>query len=145
MYGLALIYGFLAATAALLAQVVLLFFIGMSLTLTPSLMLLIGAATLEESFRLLFLIQLAKVHPRATTVLHALGYWLGFVIAELSLLALTPTDLPEPLLIVKMALVHLVGTLALYCGLRYRREYPLAPLAALLFALLFHTLYNASL
>ncbi|MFA9262029.1 MAG: hypothetical protein ACEQSB_01570 [Undibacterium sp.] len=145
MYGLALIYGFLAAAAALLVQITASFFFGLSLTSSPSVILLVGAATLEEGARLIFLLQLAKRHPQATSFIHALFFGFGFIAAELSLLALSPTDLPEIKLVVRMALIHLLGTLLVYSGLRFRESLFFAPLAGLLSAILFHTLYNSSL
>ncbi|MFZ1626438.1 MAG: hypothetical protein WAT81_01370 [Candidatus Moraniibacteriota bacterium] len=145
MYGLALIYGFLAAAAALFAQIVALFFFDFSLTPSPSLTLLLGAATLEEGARLIFLLQLAKRHPQATSFIHALFFAFGFIAAELSLLALSPTDLPEIRLIVRMTLVHFLGNLLIYSGLRFRESFGFAPLIGLLGAILTHTLYNASL
>ena len=122
-----------------------LFFTGNTFSITPSVALLLGAAIVEESARLIFLIQLAKQHPRATSIFHAIFFALGFIVAELSLLALSPADLPDFSLVAKMALVHLLGTAILYMGLRYQKNAPLSPYVALFLAVLFHTLYNASL
>lgn len=145
MYGLAFIYGFLAAAAALLVQVVATFFFDFSLSTSPSVMILIGAATLEEGARLVFLLQLAKRYPQATALIHAFLFAFGFIAAELSLLALSISDLPEVWLIVRMALVHILGTLLIYGGLRFRESFTLAPFIGLLTAILAHTLYNNSL
>lgn len=145
MFGLALIYGFLAAAAALLIQIAVLFVSGLSFVASPSVLLLLGAAALEEVSRLVFLLQLAKHHPKATSLIHALFFGIGFIIAELSLLALTPTDLPAPALVSRMILVHLLGTFLIYAGLRFKNPYPLAPLVAVIIATLLHTLYNHSL
>lgn len=145
MFGLALIYGFLAAAAALLIQISGLFVFDLSFAASPSVLLLLGAAALEEGSRLVFLIQLAKHHPKATSLIHAFLFGIGFIIAELSLLALTPTDLPGPTLISRMILVHLLGTFLIYAGLRFRSPSPLAPLVAVIITTLLHTLYNHSL
>ncbi len=145
MYGLALIYGFLAAAAALLVQVVATFFLDFSITTSPSVMILLGAAALEEGARLIFLLQLAKRSPQATSFIHAFFFALGFIVAELSLLALSLSDLPEAKLIARMALVHLFGTALIYGGLRFRESFTFAPLIGLLAAILSHTLYNSSL
>ena len=145
MFGLALIYGFLAAAAALFVQVIFLYFTGATTLDSPSLLILLVAAMLEEGARLIFLLQLAKHHPNATSYIHALFFGIGFVIAELSLLALSPTDFPETILALQMVLVHLVGTAIIYCGIRFRNTFPFAPLAALAMAILFHTLYNVSI
>jgi|GEM_PF-5215451 len=145
MYGLALIHGFFAAAAAVLVQVIFLFFADSSFDVPPSVFLLLGAATLEEGSRLIFLIQLAKNSPRTTSFLHVLLFGLGFIAVEFSLLILSPSDLPGIGLIAQTALIHLFGTIALYTGLRFRKDFFFAPYFALLTAILFHTLYNASL
>lgn len=145
MFGLALIYGFLAATAALLVQVVALFVFDFSFTSSPSLGLFLAAAALEEGSRLVFLLQLAKHHPNATSLIHAFLFGIGFVVAEIALLALAPTDRPEIFLIARTALIHLLGTFIIYIGLRSKKTYPLAPLIAVILAILAHTLYNHSL
>jgi hypothetical protein len=77
---LALIFGFFAATAALLAQVFFSLFLTAPLTNAPSLILLVGAATLEEGAKLAFLVQLGKRTTSAITSLHALFF--GFIMRK---------------------------------------------------------------
>jgi hypothetical protein len=141
---LALIFGFFAATAALLAQVFFSLFLTAPLTNAPSLILLVGAATLEEGAKLAFLVQLGKRTTSAITSLHALFFGLGFVAVEVTLVTLTATTLNIPSL-GAMAGIHLLGTLIIYGGLRLRESYRLSPLIGLITAILMHTLYNSSL
>ena len=145
MLGLALIFGFLAASAALLAQVLLSIFITTPLTGAPSLTLLIGAATLEEGAKLIFLLQLGKRSFAPITFLSALVFGVGFVSAEIALLALSTPSLPDFFAYGSIILVQIAGTLIIYSGLRLRESFAFAPLFALLTAILIHTLYNSSL
>lgn len=145
MFGLALIYGFLAAAAALLLQVFGLVFLDTSFVMSLSVILLLSAATVEEAARLVFFLQLAKHHPTATSYIHAFFFGLGFIAAEFSLLALSATGLPAYPILIRLALIHLLGTFFVYIGIRLRDDYPFAPLIGLIIAILSHTLYNHSL
>ena len=142
---LALIFGFFAATAALLAQVFFSLFLTAPLTNAPSLILLVGAATLEEGAKLAFLLQLGKRSPDTLSWLHASLFGLGFVLAEIALVTLSSSALSEPTSLGAMAGIHLLGTLIIYSGLRLQESYSLSPLVGLLGAILVHTLYNSSL
>jgi RsiW-degrading membrane proteinase PrsW (M82 family) len=145
MYGLALIFGFLAASAALLFQVLVSIFISTPLIGAPSLPLLLGAAAIEEGAKLLFLVQLGRRSPETISLLHALVFGIGFVAAEIALLALSAKDLPELATLGSIAGVQIIGTLAIYGGLRLKENLPQSWLFGLLAAILLHTLYNSSL
>lgn len=145
MPGLALIFGFLAASAALLFQVLVSIFVPTPLISTPSLPLLIGAAAIEEGAKLLFLIQLGRRSIETITFPHALIFGIGFVAAEIALLTLSAKDLPGPLSLVSIAAVQIVGTLIIYGGLRLKEGLPMSWLFGLIGAILLHTLYNSSL
>ncbi len=142
---LAIIFGFFAATAALLAQVFFSIFVTTSLAGPHSLFILIGAAALEEGAKLAFLVQLGKRTTSAITWLHVLLFGLGFVFVEITLATLTATTSPNFPSLGVMAGIHLLTTLIIYTGLRLREHYPLSPLFGLIAAVLVHTLYNSSL
>lgn len=145
MTSLALIFGFLAASAALLFQVLASIFISTPLTGTPPLLLLIGAATIEEGMKLVFLIQLARRSIETITLPHVLIFGIGFVIAEIALVALSAKGLPELTVLGSIAAVQMIGTLVIYGGLRLKETLPQSWLFGLLAAILLHTLYNSSL
>lgn len=145
MSGLALIFGFLAATAALLVQVLASIFIAAPLTSAPTLTLLIGAALIEEGAKLVFLFQLERREGTPITPLPAVLFGTGFIAAEIALLTLSAAALPGFGAFGAIIVVHMVGTLAIAAGLRFRGNFPLSPLFALLAAILIHTLYNSSL
>lgn len=145
MHGLALIFGFLAASAALLLQVFASIFISAPLTGTPSLLILIGAATIEEGMKLLFLIQLGRRSIETIAFPHAFVFGIGFVIAEITLLAFSAKSLPALTALGSIAAIQMMGTLAIYGGLRLKESLPFSWLFGLLAAILLHTLYNSSL
>lgn len=145
MTGLALIFGFLAASAALLFQVLASIFISTPLTGTPPLLLLIGAATIEEAMKLIFLVQLGRRSIELITLPHAIIFGVGFVIAEIALVALTAKSLPALPVLGSIAAVQMIGTLAIYGSLRLKETLPQSWLFGLLAAILLHTLYNSSL
>lgn len=144
--GLALIFGFFAACAALVVQIFFSLLLSAPLMNSPSLALLIGAAGIEESAKLVFLIQLGRRSAQPVTLFTAFLFGIGFVAAELSLLAFSAVATPlTTLALVMIAAIHIFGAFLLYAGLRFRESFPLAPLIALLSAILMHTLYNSSL
>lgn len=143
--GLALIFGFLAASAALLFQVLASLFVSAPLAGSHSLILLIGAATIEEGAKLLFLIQLGRRTPGMITFVHVFLFGIGFVAAEIALLVLSAKDLPGFLSLVSIAAVQIAGTLIIYGGLRLKDNLPQSWLFGLIGAILLHTLYNSSL
>lgn len=145
MSGLAIIFGFFSATAALLAQVFLSMFVTTTPIGSPSLLILIGAATLEEGAKLVFLLQLGKRSPDTLSWLHASLFGLGFVSAEIALVMLSSSAPSEPTSLGAMAGIHLLGTLIIYSGLRLQESYSLSPLVCLIGAILVHVLYNSSL
>ncbi len=142
---LAFIFGFFAATAALLVQVLASIFIATPLIGTPSLLLLIGAATIEESAKLLFLIQLGRRSITTVPFLGAFIFGVGFVVAEIALLALSAKSLPTLTDLGSIVVVQIIGALVIYGGLRMKEFSPLSWLFGLLAAVLIHTLYNSSL
>jgi hypothetical protein len=144
MPGLALIFGFLAASAALLAQVFVSFLFTLPLTDSPSLLFLIGAAAIEESMKFAFLIQLGKRSAEGSSPLQALLFGAGFVAAEMALIFSSTAAFPGFMSLGAIALVHLISTLILYGGFRLRESFSFSPLAGLLGATLLHVLYNAS-
>lgn len=145
MPGLALIFGFLAASAALLVQVGLSVFITSPLSAAPSITTLLGAAAIEEGAKLLFLVQLGKRFLAPITFFSALIFGIGFVSAEIALLMLSASSEADFSALAAIILVQLAGTLVIYAGLRLREDFVLSPLLALLAAILAHTLYNSSL
>lgn len=145
MTGLALIFGFLAASAALLLQVLVSIFVSAPLIGTPSLPLLIGAAAIEEGMKLIFLIQLGRRSIGTISFPHILLFGIGFVIAEIALLGFSAKSLPAVAILGSIAAVQLIGTLAIYGGLRLKERFPQSWLFGLLTAILLHTLYNSSL
>lgn len=145
MPGLALIFGFLAASAALLLQVLASIFISTPLIGTPSLLLLIGAAAIEEGMKLIFLIQLGRRSIEIITFPHALIFGIGFVIAEIALVTLSAKSLPALATLGSIAAVQMIGTIVIYGGLRLKESLPQSWLFGLLAAILLHTLYNSSL
>ena len=145
MFGLAIIFGFLAAAAALLVQVLLSLFVSAPLTGVPSLALLIGAATIEEGAKLAFLFQFGRRTSMPIPFLSALLFSLGFVGAEMTLLTLSNSALPAFSLLGAIVLVHIIGTIIIYASLRFREDFAFSPLFGLLTAILIHTLYNSSL
>lgn len=145
MSGFAIIFGFFAATAALLIQVVASVFIQAPLIGAPSLVLLVGAAAIEEGAKLLFLVQLGRRSALSVTPLHTLLFGIGFVIAEITLLALSAKTLPALATLGSIAAVQIIGTFIIYGGLRFKESLPLGWLFGLLAAILLHTLYNSSL
>ncbi len=142
---LAFIFGFLAASAALLLQVLASIFISTPLIGTPSLLLLIGAAAIEEGMKLIFLIQLGRRSIEIITFPHALIFGIGFVIAEIALVALSAKSLPALATLGSIAAVQMIGTIVIYSGLRLKESLPQSWLFGLLAAILLHTLYNSSL
>lgn len=145
MPGLALIFGFLAASAALLLQVLASIFVSTPLTSPPSLLLLIGAATIEEGMKLVFLTQLGRRSTEAITFLHASLFGLGFIVAEIALVTLSAKSLPALTVLGSIAAVQIIGTLTIYSSLRLKENFSLAWLFGLIAAILIHTLYNSSL
>lgn len=143
--GLALIFGFLAASAALLLQVLASIFISTPLTSTPSLLILIGAASIEEGMKLIFLIQMGRRSVGTIAFPHAFIFGIGFVVAEFTLLAFSVKSLPTLTVLASIASVHIIGTLVIYGGLRLKESFPLGWVFGLLTAILLHTLYNSSL
>ncbi|MFZ1654217.1 MAG: PrsW family glutamic-type intramembrane protease [Candidatus Moraniibacteriota bacterium] len=142
---LALIFGFFAATAALLAQVFFSLFLTGPAASAPSLIWLISAATLEEGAKLAFLLQLGKRSTNAISPIQAILFGLGFIVVEIALVTMTATASTDFLALGAMAGIHLLGTLIIYASLRLRENYPLSPLFSLIAAVLIHTLYNSSL
>lgn len=145
MLGLALIFGFLAASAALLFQVFVSLFVPTPLIGTPSTLLFIGAAAIEEGMKLLFLIQLGRRSIEAVTFPHAFIFGAGFVIAEIALLVFSAKNLPGLTVLGSITAVQITGTLIIYSGLRLKESLPQSWLFGLLAAILLHTLYNSSL
>ncbi len=145
MPGLAIIFGFFAASAALLFQVLASIFISTPLIGTPSLPFLIGAAVIEEGAKLLFLVQLGRRSPEPIGFFHAFIFGIGFVAAEITLLALSAKDVPGLATLGSIAGIQIIGTLAIYGGLRLKESLPQSWLFGLLAAVLLHTLYNSSL
>ncbi len=143
MPGLALSFGFLAASAALLAQVFLAVFFTDLLTAPLSLIPLIGAAVVEEGARLAFLIQLERRLGEPLSLLSVLLFGIGFVIVEGTLLALS-APFPGLQVLGMVAGVHILGTLIIAGGLRFRTQIPYSLSLSFLSALLIHTLYNTS-
>ena len=145
MPGFAIIFGFLAATAALLVQVFFSFFVTSPLMGTLALPLIIGAATIEESMKLLFLIQLGKRSTGVVSLFHAFLFGIGFVAVEAGLLIFSTALFPGLMTLGTIIGIQLIGTFIIYGGLRFREQGALSPVIALLAAILVHVLYNASL
>ncbi len=145
MTGIAIIFGFLAASAALLAQVFISLIFNVSLTDSPSLVVLICAAAIEEGAKFSFFVQLRKRSPKGVSTPHALFFGAGFVSAEMALLFASATALPGILTLGTIAVLHIASTLILYSGFCLRESFRFSPLVALLGAILLHTLYNVSL
>lgn len=142
---LALIFGFLAAAAALLAQVFLSTLVDVSFTNSPTLIVLIMAATLEEGAKFAFLVQLNRRVGNPLTFFHALSFGLGFIAVELTLVLLSSATSFELPSIGAMVGIHLLATLVIFTGFRLQATYRLNPLAGLGMAILLHTLYNSTL
>lgn len=145
MAGLAIIFGFSAASAALLAQVLASLLLSVPLVSTPSLPLLIGAATIEEGSKLIFLIQFGRRSNKIISLLHALFFGIGFVTAEVTLLALSAQEIPDFSIAGPIVIIQVIGTLLVYGGLLLEENTSLGWLLGLLPAIVLHTLYNASL
>jgi uncharacterized membrane protein YhfC len=145
MFILALTFGFLAAAAALLAQVFLSTLVDISFTGSPTLFVLIMAATLEESAKFAFLIQLNRRLGNPLTLLHALFFGLGFIAAEFSLVLLSSATPFELSSIGAMVGIHLLSIFVIFTGFRLQETYRLNPLAGLGIAILLHALYNSTL
>lgn len=145
MSGLAIIFGFFAATAALLIQVMASIFIETPMIGTQSIPFLIGAAAIEESMKLLFLVQLGRRSALSITPLHVLLFGIGFVATEIALLALSTKTFPALTIFGSIAAVQIIGTFVIYGGLRLKESLPLGWLFGLVAAILLHTLYNSSL
>lgn len=145
MTGLTFIFGLLAAAAALLLQVFVSLFIAAPFVSSPPLLLLMGAATIEEGAKLVFLLQLQKRTPTPVSLRDALIFGIGFVVAEITLITLSATGRSELLSLAAIAAIQIAGTLIVYASLRLRKDFLLSPVFGLLAAVLLHSLYNSSL
>ncbi len=122
MTALAFIYGALAGSAALLAQVFFLLIFGENVSLTHfTLTSLIGAALIEESSKLLFLVQIFKRFGAKTLVWHnLLSFGLGFAALEIFLSLLSQKyNSSVFLLVLTNTLLHLITVFII--GLFLRR------------------------
>lgn len=142
---LALIFGFLAASGALLLQVLVSIFIPFAPTGTAPIPVIIGAAAIEEGAKLVFLIQLGRRSIETISTSHAILFGIGFVIAEIALLSLSAHTLPALPVLGSIVGIQLMGTLIIYTALRLKESLPFGWLFGLLTAILLHTLYNSSL
>ncbi len=146
MTALVFIYGALAGSAALLAQVFFLLIFGENVSLTYfTLASLIGAALIEESSKLLFLVQIFKRFGTKTLVWHTLlSFGLGFSAFEICLSLLSQTYNPSILLLVLTnILLHLITVFIIGFFLRSLSLSKTRFLLILLIVLTgLHTLFN---
>lgn len=140
--GLSLIFGFLAASAALLLQVFVSIFVATPLATTTSLPILAGAAAIEESAKLIFLIRLGRWSENSITFAQATLFGTGFAATEIALSLLSSPHVSDIAAIVG---IHLFGALAIYSGLQCQKRFSMGPAAGLLIAISVHVLYNSSL
>lgn len=146
MTALAFIYGALAGSAALLAQVFFLLIFGESVSLTYfTLASLIGAALIEESSKLLFLVQIFKRFGTKALVWYTLlSFGLGFATLEICLSLLSQAYNPSILLLVLTnILLHLITVFIIGLFLRnLSLSKPRFLLILLIFLTGLHTLFN---
>jgi RsiW-degrading membrane proteinase PrsW (M82 family) len=146
MTALAFIYGALAGSAALLAQVFFLLIFGESVSLTHfTLTSLIGAALIEESSKLLFLVQIFKRFGAKALAWHnLLSFGLGFATLEIFLSLLSQRyNSSVFLLVLTNTLLHLITVFII--GL-FLRRFSLSKARLLLILLMIltglHALFN---
>lgn len=136
-------YGFLAACAGLLLQILLLSLFGTETTLTsPSLIFLLSAASIEELAKLLFLVQaLRRFGSQALNLAQLILFGLGFATLELGFVFFqSPHSLPSLPLLGLNAFLH-IGTSVILGMALGRLAKPLV-LIVLIGVTLLHGLYN---
>lgn len=147
MFSLALLYGFLAGCAGLLLQAVLLIMFGDEQTLlSPGVLFIIGAASVEEIMKLAFLLQYAKRITGDLRWVHVFIFGLGFAATEIVLaFFLGANSLPTQdhwLALLLNAGLHILTTLILALGIRFLGFRRILWLALLSAVILIHSGYN---
>lgn len=138
-------YGLLAGCAGLLLQVLSLILLGGEASFTsPTPTLIILAAIIEETIKLIFLWQAHRRFGHNTLSIPALVvFGLGFAFTELSLILFLPPQDHSPLILIGgNTLAHIVSVLFLGMALRYFSYSHRVIFSLLVLISSLHALYN---
>jgi hypothetical protein len=138
-------YGFFAACAGLLLQILLTALFGENFsTVSPGMLFILAAAFTEEVAKFIFLLQaFRRFGESVLQFLSLVAFGVGFALLEvLFAFFMNPRDLPPLPLLTTNALLHIITSLLLGLALRHFTLSRLLLLASLVGVTLLHTLYN---